>query len=222
MLLEAAVGELMDSPFLRRIEAQLLMLRAPFRTGLPRQDYLTVFERNFMIADLGDVAALPPPPGAGRLEILNWSEGVEEETARLIATAYQDHIDAQVNDQYRSAAGARRFLSNIIQYPGCGSFLPEASFLAFERGAGRLIGVCLSSRVAADAGHITQVCVAPDWKGRGAGYELMRRALASLAACGCLRASLTVTAANQKAVRLYERIGFRTLRRFAAYVWDGF
>jgi ribosomal protein S18 acetylase RimI-like enzyme len=34
--------------------------------------------------------------------------------------------------------------------------------------------------------------------------------------------SLTVTAANQSAVALYERMGFRTLRRFQALVWEGF
>jgi len=31
-----------------------------------------------------------------------------------------------------------------------------------------------------------------------------------------------VTAANRNAVELYERIGFRTIRRFSAYAWDGF
>jgi ribosomal protein S18 acetylase RimI-like enzyme len=34
--------------------------------------------------------------------------------------------------------------------------------------------------------------------------------------------SLTVTAGNQSAVGLYERMGFRTKRRFQALVWEGF
>ena len=38
----------------------------------------------------------------------------------------------------------------------------------------------------------------------------------------CRSASLTVTAANADAVALYERVGFETIRRFSAYVWDGF
>ncbi len=222
MLVEAAVAEMMSSPFLRRIEAQLLMLRSPFQGGWPEPNYLRIFERNFMLADLSAAASLPPGRATQYIEILDWSDGIEEEAARLIALAYEGHIDAEINDQYRSVAGARKFLNNIIQYPGCGSFFPAASFLAFERGVGRLIGVCLTSLVAQDAGHITQVCVAPDWVGCGAGYELMRRALQSLVARGCRRASLTVTASNERAVRLYERLGFRTLRRFAAHVWDGF
>jgi len=34
--------------------------------------------------------------------------------------------------------------------------------------------------------------------------------------------SLTVTSANREAVRLYERVGFRTVRQFSAIVWEGF
>jgi ribosomal protein S18 acetylase RimI-like enzyme len=39
---------------------------------------------------------------------------------------------------------------------------------------------------------------------------------------GCRAATLTVTAANAGAVELYERVGFHTVRRFSAYVWEGF
>jgi ribosomal protein S18 acetylase RimI-like enzyme len=39
---------------------------------------------------------------------------------------------------------------------------------------------------------------------------------------GCTSASLTVTAANEDAVTLYERVGFETIRRFPALVWEGF
>jgi ribosomal protein S18 acetylase RimI-like enzyme len=66
------------------------------------------------------------------------------------------------------------------------------------------------------------VCVAPALKGHGVGYEIMRRSMCSMAEAGCRRVSLTVTAANENAVRLYERIGFATRRRFPALVWEGF
>jgi ribosomal protein S18 acetylase RimI-like enzyme len=85
-----------------------------------------------------------------------------------------------------------------------------------------MAGLSLASLVASDVGHVTQICVAPEAKGTGAGYELLRRSLNSLAGEGCTRASLTVTAANQEAVQLYQSTGFRATRRFAAYVWDGF
>ena len=80
----------------------------------------------------------------------------------------------------------------------------------------------LASLLADDIGHITQLCVGPQFQGTGAGYELLRRSLAALVKAGCRRTSLTVTAANNAAVRLYERVGFETIRVFTAMVWDGF
>jgi ribosomal protein S18 acetylase RimI-like enzyme len=41
-----------------------------------------------------------------------------------------------------------------------------------------------------------------------------------LAEHGCRSASLTVTATNETAVRLYEDMGFVKRRNFAAYVWE--
>jgi ribosomal protein S18 acetylase RimI-like enzyme len=76
--------------------------------------------------------------------------------------------------------------------------------------------------VAHDAGHITQICVAPSAKGKGAGYEMLRHSLQVLARSGAKKVSLTVTARNTDAVKLYLRMGFRTIRRFNAFVWEGF
>jgi ribosomal protein S18 acetylase RimI-like enzyme len=54
------------------------------------------------------------------------------------------------------------------------------------------------------------------------GYELLRQSLAALRAAGCRRTSLTVTASNRDAIELYEGVGFTTIRKFSAYVWEGF
>ena len=45
----------------------------------------------------------------------------------LIAAAYKGHVDATINDQYGSVTGARRFIHNIVQYPGCGRFFPAVA-----------------------------------------------------------------------------------------------
>ena len=89
-----------------------------------------------------------------------WYDHYQDAAAQLIAAAYAGHIDSRINDQYRTSAGARRFLHNIVQYPGCGAFYRPASFAAFEGVSGRLCGMSLASLVAPEAGHITQICVA--------------------------------------------------------------
>ena len=143
-----------------------------------------------------------------------------DEAAQVIASAYQGHIDGDVNDQYQSVTGARRFLSNLIQYPGCGAFFQPASCVAIDVWTGRACGISLASMLSPGIGHITQICVVPTLKGKGLGYELLRRSLVALAEAGCRKASLTVTLANRDAVRLYERMGFETAHAFSALVWD--
>jgi ribosomal protein S18 acetylase RimI-like enzyme len=109
---------------------------------------------------------------------------------------------------------------NIVQYPGCGTFFPPASYAAATVSGDELRGVSLASLVSADVGHITQVCVARSHQGTGLGYELVRQSMLALAAHGCRMVSLTVTASNENAVRLYQRMGFTTLRDFAAFIWE--
>lgn len=220
-LLSAVLHSLISTPGVERIEAQLMMLHGTFERAAPFGLHGSVFPRLFMLADLDAVQALPPFPLNDGIAFEPWENAREEETARLIAAAYREHVDSSINDQYRSAAGARRFLHNVIHYPGCGSFFAPGSMVAVTPD-GRVAGVVLSSRVAPETGHITQICVAPERKGQGLGYELMRRSLAALGKAGCTRTSLTVTADNRRAVALYQRLGFRAVKRFAAYVWEGF
>lgn len=221
-LLEAVVQRLMGAPFVKRIESQLMMLRTGQRITLPERKHARAHLRTFMELDLASIGELPARKMPSYVLIDNWTERKQDEAGTLIANSYQGHIDSQINDQYRSPGGARRFLMNIIQYPGCGSFFQPASFVAMDQGSGKLCGILLSSFVNADVGHITQVCVSQAVRGTGVGYELIRRSLESLAKHGCRKASLTVTAANLSAIELYERMGFHQTRNFSAFVWDGF
>ena len=221
-LLSAVVDGLVKTMFVQRIESQLMMLRNGAAMNLPQRRYVRAHGRNFMQADLAVAGKLREVRPVHPVLIDSWSERKQDEAAALIVNAYQGHVDSQINDQYRSQPGARRFLLNIIQYPGCGSFFQPASFVAIEPGSGRLCGLCLSSLVKADVGHITQVCVSKAVRRWGVGYELIRRSLESLAKHGCHKVSLTVTAANTEAIALYERMGFHKTRNFFAYVWDGF
>ena len=219
-LLAAVVQGLMKTPLIRRIESQLMMLRTGPAIALPERKYARTFVRNFMEIEGGVAARLPERHPSQPAWFDSWSERKQDEAATLIASAYQGHIDSEINDQYRSPAGARRFLMNIVQYPGCGSFFQPASYVSIEPGSGRLSGICLASLVQADVGHVTQVCISKAARGTGVGYELIRRSLESLARHGCRKVTLTVTAANTEAIALYERMGFRKTRNFSAYVWD--
>jgi ribosomal protein S18 acetylase RimI-like enzyme len=220
-LLRWAVDAIMACPAIRRIESQLMMFGYRRDRELPGSEFLTVFERNFMLLNL-ETAKLPPARVKRLAYIERWIDQYQDSAAQVIADAYAGHVDSLINDQYRDRDGARRFLFNIVQYPGCGEFFRPGSLAAFDAASERMAGISLASVVSPECGHITQLCVAPQARGTGLGYEMMRKSLAGLAVSGSRRASLTVTAANTGAVALYERMGFKTIHRFPAFVWEGF
>lgn len=224
LLLKGILDELRRTPGVHRAECQLMMMRNCPDPALVPPDFpdaasMRGFSRNFMLAPVPEFDALRSWT-TPRYDLLPWTDAWGEDSARLIAACYQDHMDSQINDQYRTAAGARRFLANIVQYPGCGSFFAPGSMVALGRTSGRLSGIVLASMVAPGAGHITQICVAPRAQGEGLGRELLRRSLATMREAGCREVSLTVTGSNAGAVRLYESFGFFVLRRFSANVWE--
>ena len=72
-----------------------------------------------------------------------------------------------------------------------------------------------------DVGHVTQVCLVPEYRGQGIGEGLIASTCNSLRNRNFSLLSLTVTEANDRAVDLYRRLGFVELRVFDAFVWEG-
>jgi ribosomal protein S18 acetylase RimI-like enzyme len=218
VLLDALIGV----SGIRRVESQLMLIEGAVAKALQRERFVRLFERLLMILD--ETAVLGPgrPSAVRRFRIEPWADHLHDSAATVISLAYIGHIDSQINDQYRTFDGAQRFLYNIVQFPGCGAFYRQASFVASDMATGWVAGIVLSSLVADGVAHITQLCVTPHAKGTGLGYELLRRAVMALRTGGAKRISLTVTTANEEAVRLYRRCGFREIRRFFAYVWEGY
>jgi ribosomal protein S18 acetylase RimI-like enzyme len=221
-LLGATVQGLMLMPGLRRIESQLMMIGMPLAQTLPFARHASRHDRYFMEITRPAIERLQQQKPDHGVTFHRWSERMNEDIAHLVSAAYRGHVDSEINDQYRTIPGARHFLSNIIRYPGCGTFSPEASVVAIDAKTGRVCGACLSSFVASNAGHVTQLCVLPAIRGARLGYELLRQSLLHLRAAGCSTASLTVTASNRAAIQLYESVGFRTVSNFPALVWEGF
>lgn len=221
-LLGSVVQGLMLTPGVRRIESQLMLLRAPASQVLPFSRYLTRHDRFFMEIERERILALEAKPCTFRASFVPWVERHQEDIAHLVAAAYRGHVDSDINDQYRTIPGARQFLMNIVKFPGCGRFSPGASVIALDDSSGRICGVCLGSMVSQYAGHVTQLCVLPGIRGARIGYELLRQSLARFVELGCNSVSLTVTCSNVDAIRLYESVGFRTQTSFPALVWEGF
>jgi ribosomal protein S18 acetylase RimI-like enzyme len=233
-LLTHVIETLQHSPGIHRVEAQLLM----HETGIVARPFLQQgfrgYRRLFMVEPLISSNSHKPAlglSGGGNghdritlpadIELRKWSDSEFQGAANVITTAYRGHVDAEINDQYRTMSGSMRFLNNIVRFPGCGIFDAESSFVAFHRPSKTLIGVILCSRVKDDVGHITQVCVLPEYRTHRIGESLMAATTAELRRRRFKALSLTVTEANARAVALYKRLGFDIIRVFDAFVWEG-
>jgi len=219
-LLAHVIETLQQSPGIQRIEAQLLAHDAgsvarPFvDQGFHRHP------RVFMVLPLA-APARPGHPAAPEIEVRSWAESDFQAGAAVITAAYRGHVDSQINDQYLTLNGSLRFLNNIVRFPGCGVFDAESSFVALDRRTKTMIGMILCSRVRGDVGHVTQVCVLPEYRSHGAGELLIETSVANLQQRGFTLLSLTVTEENARAIALYQRLGFESQRLFDAFVWEG-
>ena len=219
-LLMHVIETLQQSPGIQRIEAQLLAHEA----GAAAQPFIDQgFSRHarlFMAMSLANVQ-MDPKLIAADIEVRRWTEQDYQPSASVITAAYKNHVDSQVNDQYRTLSGSLRFLNNIVRFPGCGTFDPESSFVAVNRRNHVLVGVILCSRVRYDTGHVTQICVLPEYRRLRLGKALLAATVRNLVQRKFSALSLTVTEANTPAVELYRRLGFETKRVFDAFVWEG-
>jgi len=216
-LLEELLYNMRALPQMHRIEAQLMPFGGPVDETL-RQQGFRLHTRKFMLLKLSQQAERAPSIDSG-LRLDRWNDRYFEPCAKLIYLAYANHIDGEINDQYRSRHGALKFLKNIIHLPGCGQFLPTASFVLRHPGSDELAAAVLTSEVAAGVGHTTQLCVQPGFQGHGLGRALMQTSSDALRGMHYKELSLTVTADNRPAVQLYERLGFATVKSFTAGVW---
>jgi ribosomal protein S18 acetylase RimI-like enzyme/RimJ/RimL family protein N-acetyltransferase len=218
-LLAALLLNLRSRAEIGRIEAQLIPFGHALDPALERHRF-RLHKRQFMYLDL--TGARPPARASASAppRIERWTDRCFESCARLIERAYFRHVDSEINEQYRSDAGASRFLRNVVLLPGCGQFLPEASLVIPGSGRSDLQGVVLTSVVAPRVAHVTQICLLPTLQGKGWGRALLGASIDILRSRQFQGLSLTVTSANAPAVHLYESEGFRVLQTFSAAVWD--
>ena len=217
LLLNCVMDQMAALGDVPRVEAQIMMASAELGKPARFWQHHEVFERAYLSLRVPMQITVEAGELPGSIGLQLWTAQDQEAAAQLIPLTYDGHVDSRINDQYRNVVGARKFLHNIVQFPGCGVFDAAASVTAYDHRDGRLCGMVLSSLVGESSGHVTQLCVHPDYQRMGLGHELLRNAILLLQ---CETVSLTVTTENRSALMLYERFGFRVAKQFAAYVWE--
>ena len=221
-LLEHMIELLQNSPGVDRIESQLLLRPHGTHRETILKAGFQVYERLFMELELSSTEPRDTLPAGllDGLELRAWRDSDFAAAGRLIADAYEGHLDGVINDQYRSVSGSMRFLHNIVRFPGCGIFDPLASRVLAYRDREGIAALLLCSRVRDEVGHVTQICVSPRFRRRGVGAWLLAECSRALRSRGFKALTLTVTRRNADAVALYQRSGFITRQTFDAMVWE--
>lgn len=218
-LLKHLFETLLNSPQVERVESQLLLHPSGAHAEIFQAHDFRIFRRLFMVQRLDQPPSQAHLSLPGELEVRLWREDDLNSASRLIAEAYRAHPDSLINDQYCSVHGSLRFLNNIVRYSGCGQFSPQASHVVVHRPSRELIALILGSRVSPQSGHITQVCVHPNYRRIGLARMLLSAAANCFARQGAEEISLTVTEANTHAVDLYKDEGYTCAHVFDAAVW---
>jgi ribosomal-protein-alanine N-acetyltransferase len=94
------------------------------------------------------------------------------------------------------------------------------TFLVAEYG-GKVIGYVMGYLRPDMEGQIMSIAVDPAYRGNGIGSALLTEAIERLIREGARYIGLEVRVSNIGAIRLYERFGFRRVKRIIGYYSDG-
>ena len=165
----------------------------------------TYFKRFRMEARLRRGAPKPGlPPG---FFWLAWRPDLWEAHAHVKWHSFAGEPDAELFPALGRLDGCRHLMRSIAARP---DFCPQATWL-ITRGNGA-VGTVQGLADASKWGAIQNLGVVPACRGLGLGAALLAQALAGFAAAGMRHAVLEVTAANEPAVGLYRRAGFRCVQ----------
>ena len=173
---------------------------------------LTYFKRYRMEIDLHhwEGRGLDVPKG---YRLLPWNRALLDLHAEVKYHSFRNEIDANVFPCLGELAGCRRLMREIARK---GGFLERATWLAVtdsrDRRNRRSCGTVQGIRDQAGVGAIQNLGIVPAYRDQGLGSSLLVSALQGFRESGIHRVYLEVTAENEGAIRLYERLGFRTVK----------
>ena len=212
-LLDAVLSAAQARPANDRVECQTLFSTSRQADERFARAGFQSRRRHYLVRPLD--GAIKAPPAGFKLRPVRRDDLAA--AAQIIHRSHQGSLDAALNMTYATPALCRSFVETLVLRAGCGRFDPEASLMADGRDGP--VGVLLASQLSASNGHICQVSVLGSEQSRGLGTALVSSALSAFRRQGLATASLSVTLENDRAYRLYQHLGFRLRKEFAAHAW---
>jgi ribosomal protein S18 acetylase RimI-like enzyme len=165
----------------------------------------------------GESAVMTPlRPGSRSGEqfvLRDWSPQAMPDVIRLFARAYEGMPQARCFAPDGRVEQWDAYLGQLVQTRACGRFEQALSLLAETR-AGELAGAALVTAVGDRTAHVAQMAVAPEHRGLGLGECLVLSACQRACNACYDRVTLLVARSNDRAGRLYARLGFESAATF--------
>ena len=168
-------------------------------------------KRYQMILDLSTVTLSDSPLPEG-FHFLAWHPAFAERHAKTKYFSFCNEIDARIFPTFRQYDSCLRLMRSIAGKPG---FIPGVTWLIVQGEPFKEVKDCAAIQGLKhndSLGAIQNVAVLPDFRGRGLGHALVQKSLHGFRTAGLQSVTLEVTAGNTPAVRLYEKLGFRTAK----------
>ena len=171
---------------------------------------LVFFKRYRMQFDLRNHCfdELIPPPN---FRLLEWNRRLVAAHAEAKFRSFRDELDANVFPCLGDADGCLKLMNDIS---GRSSFVPEATWLVAHSDPQReyLVncGTVQGIMDGPDLGLIQNIGIVKSHRGLGLGSLILLKSLEGFQKAGAKVVSLEVTVQNDSAIRLYERLGFKT------------
>ena len=135
---------------------------------------------------------------------------------RLCQHAYTDSREVRAFAPQGTVGEWHDYVGGLLTGPGCGRFDQEASVVVGDDH--QLSAALIATDLGEDTGHIAQVVVDPTVQHHRIGTTMVRHAAEVFDERGYARLTLLVSEANDRAVRLYDRLGFRNRSSFVVAV----
>jgi hypothetical protein len=145
--------------------------------------------------------------------LLPWADSLLAAHAEAKYQSFRGEIDANVFPCLGDREGCERLMGEIAGREG---FLPQATLLLAWQdargGSAEYCGTIQGIDTGGGVGSVQNLGITPAHRGQSLGTLLLQQAAEGFRQYGLSRISLEVTAHNAGAVRLYRRLGFRTVK----------
>jgi len=118
---------------------------------------------------------------------------------------------------YRESYTPEGFLDTILTPETFRHRLSEMSVFVATGASGEVIGTIACKVLEGGEGHLRGMAVRPEWQGSGLSTRLLERAEDELRKAGCKIITLDTTEPLNRAIRFYEKNGFRPSRTIGSF-----